>query len=149
MEAARRTWAGSGGHHHQIRRLPSNNASNNGSWTVGEGSIRWGQSIPWRICAIPTPHGERIEGLGALPSPPARATVGGGREPVRPWVLFSETPNVGRMLLTTYHKQTRNIDPNISRWMLHGRRFATLNNLFRNIVKVFRNIPCASPLIDG
>jgi hypothetical protein len=49
------------------------------------------------------------------------------------------------MLLATYHKQTRNIDANISRWMLHGRRFATLNTLFRNIVKVFRNIPARRP----
>jgi hypothetical protein len=44
------------------------------------------------------------------------------------------------LLLATCHTQTRNIDANFSRWTLHGRRFATLNTLFRNIVKVFRNI---------
>jgi hypothetical protein len=48
------------------------------------------------------------------------------------------------MLLATYHKQTHNIDPNISRQMLHRRRFATWDNVFCNIAKVFRNIPCAS-----
>jgi hypothetical protein len=75
--------------------------------------------------------------------PCERVKLVGTRAP--PVLFFSETPNVGRMLLATYHKQTRNIDANISRWMLHGRRFATLNTLFRNIVKVFRNIPRVAP----
>jgi hypothetical protein len=71
----------------------------------------------------------------------------GGREPpCAPLSFFlSETLNVGRMLLATYHKQTRNIDANICRWMLRGRRFATLNTIFRNIVKVFCNIPTRRP----
>jgi hypothetical protein len=49
------------------------------------------------------------------------------------------------LLLATCHTQTRNIDANFSRWMLHGRRLATLSTLFRNIVKVFRNIARAPP----
>jgi hypothetical protein len=94
-----------------------------------------GHSIPW-ICAIPTPHGERIEGLGVAPSPPPprEPRAGGGREPVRPWALFPKHRMLQTLLLATFHTQTRNIDANFSRWLLHGRRFATLNNLFRNIV---------------
>jgi hypothetical protein len=49
------------------------------------------------------------------------------------------------LLLATCHIQTRNIDANFSLWMLHGQWFATLNTLFRNIVKVFRNIARAPP----
>jgi hypothetical protein len=104
-----------------------------------KGSIRWGALDPLEdMCHTHS----RIEGLGAQPSPPARATTGEEESSCAPW-LFSETPNVARLLLATYHRQTRNIDPNISRWMLHRRRFATWENLFRNIAKVVRNIPCA------
>jgi hypothetical protein len=53
-----------------------------------------GHSIPWRICAIPTPHGERIKSLGAMPSPPARATSRGRKRARAPLGTFSETPNV-------------------------------------------------------
>jgi hypothetical protein len=38
-----------------------------------------GHSIPW-ICAIPTPHGERIEGLGVAPPPPPREPRAGEEE---------------------------------------------------------------------
>jgi hypothetical protein len=80
----------------------------------------------------PCPHPPReSHGCGEDESPCAPGT-------------FSETPDVGRMLLATYHKQTHNINPNISRQMLHGRRFATWDNVFCNIAKVFRNIPCTS-----
>jgi hypothetical protein len=59
-------------------------------------SSNGGHLIPWRICAIPTPHGERIESLGAVPSPPppAKAMSRGRKRARAPLGTFSETPNV-------------------------------------------------------
>jgi hypothetical protein len=78
---------------------------------------------------------DRRFGRPAPPSPPARATAGGGRELVCPW-LFSEHWML-HACCSQYHRQTRNIDPNISRWMFHGRRFATWENLFATSQKLF------------
>jgi hypothetical protein len=93
----------------------------------------------------PYPHGEQIEGLASCPHPPREPRAGGGREPVRPWAIFSETPNVANPAarnMTHINSQHR--------WKLISldvawTRFATLNNVFCNILKVFRNIERMPP----
>jgi hypothetical protein len=64
---------------------------------------------------------------------------------VRPWAIFSETQNVANPAacnMTHINSQHR--------WKLLSldvaqTRFTTLNNVFRNILKVFRNIERAPP----
>jgi hypothetical protein len=58
------------------------------------------------------------------------ATWGRRQEYSLCWMLHT-------LLLATCHTQIRNIDPNIPRWMLRARRFATWGKLFATFQKLF------------
>jgi hypothetical protein len=109
-----------------------------------------GHSIPWSICAM-TLTVSREPWRRPSPPPPRGSREPGGRKIARAPLgkIFPETLNVANPAarnMTHINSQHR--------WKLLSldvarTRFTTLNNNFRNILKVFRNIERAPRPIDG